>query len=70
MEKFNKVMWVIYWAMFIVGTVGMALYCAVEKVRNWINRHIVVPYVRGCEKVAEQINDMYYGYDESESEEE
>ncbi len=69
MEKFNKVMWMIYWMMFIVITVGMALYCAVDRVRNWINKHIVMPYVKGCEKVAEEVSDMYYGCDESEDEE-
>lgn len=70
MEKFNKVMMTIYWAIFAVVSVATVLYCAVGKVRTWLNRHVVVPYVLGCNKVAEEINDMYYGYDESESEEE
>ena len=69
MEKFNKVMWAIYWAMFIVVSVATALYCTVVKVRTWINRHVVMPYVAGCEKLGEEISDMYYGYDEPESEE-
>lgn len=69
MEKFNKVMWAIYWAMFIVVSVATALYCTVGKVRTWINRHVVMPYVTGCEKLGEEISDMYYGYDESETEE-
>lgn len=70
MEKFNKVMMTIYWAILAVVSVATVLYCTTEKVRTWLNRHVVVPYVRGCEHVAEEINDMYYGYDESESEEE
>lgn len=70
MEKFNKVMWVIYWAMFIVVSVATVLYCTVEKARSWLNRHVVIPYVKGCEKLGEEIEDMYYGCDETETEEE
>lgn len=69
MEKFNKVMWAVYWMMFIVVSVATVLYCTVGKVRNWINRHIVVPYVKECGKIGEEISDMYYGY-ETETEEE
>lgn len=69
MEKFNKVMWVIYWAMFIVVSVATVLYCTVEKARSWLNKHVVVPYVKECEKISEELTDIYYGSDESESEE-
>ena len=54
MEKFNKVMWAIYWAMFIVVSVATVLYCTVEKARSWLNRHVVMPYVKGCEKLGEE----------------
>lgn len=68
MDNFNKVMWVIYWAMFIVVSVTTALYCTVGKVRTWLNRHVVMPYVLGCNRVAEEVSNMYYDY-ETESEE-
>ena len=61
MDKFNKVMWVIYWAIFAITTIGMALYVTVDRVRTWINKHVMAPYVKGCVKIAEEIEDMYYG---------
>ena len=61
MKKFNAAMWTIYWAIFAITTVGVALYVTVDRVRTWINKHIVVPYVKGCEQIAEEIQDMYYG---------
>ena len=70
MEKFNKVMMTIYWAMFIVVSSVTVLYCTVEKARSWLNRHVVKPYMAGCERLgAEILADMYDG-GESESEEE
>lgn len=68
MEKFNKVMWVIYWAMFIVISVATVLYCTIEKVRTWLNRHVVLPYAWGCEHFAEEITHMWYE-EETKSEE-
>ena len=68
MDKFNKVMWVIYWAMFIGVSVATVLYCTVEKARGWLNRHVVVPYARGCERFVEEINNMWYE-EETRSEE-
>ena len=68
MEKFTKVMWAIYWAMFIVVSTATVLYCTVGKVRTWLNRHVVMPYVKGCEKLGEEINNMWYE-EETKSEE-
>lgn len=68
MEKFNKVMWAIYWAMFIVVSAVTVLYCTVEKARSWINLHVVRPYVKGCEKIGAEILADMYDY-ETESEE-
>ena len=61
MKKFNTVMWTVYWVIFAITTIGMALYMTVDRVRTWINKHVMVPYVKGCEKIAEEIEDMYYG---------
>ena len=63
MEKFNKVMMAIYWAMLIVVSVVTVLYCTVEKARNWLNLHVMKPYIRGCEKLAEDIENIYYSED-------
>lgn len=69
MDRNNKIMWAIYWAMFIVVSVATVLYCAVEKVRDWINLHVVFPYVRGCERLEEKYVD-WCEKEESESDEE
>lgn len=69
MDKFNKVMQVIYWAMFIVVGAVTVLYCTVEKARSWLNRHVVKPYMAGCERLGAEILAELYDVEGSESEE-
>ena len=58
MKKFNNIMWCVYWAMFAIVTIGTVLYVTVDKARTWINKRIVVPYVKTCEKIGEEIGNM------------
>ena len=60
MEKFNKIMMTVYGLISVLMIVGMYLYISVDKVRAFINRHVMVPYVKACEKIGEEIEDMWY----------
>ena len=63
MKKFNTVMWAIYWVIFAITMTATVLYMTVDKVRTWINSHVMVPYVKACEDLAGEIEDMYYSED-------